>query len=190
MKIMFVFIVFLVCFLPLNIYSGESYTPPPYDKIVNVIMSRSGKRLAKKHGLRQIGITEGMMDCVRLMGFSFQIFRSMDKQESRAMLVDCVQDFLSDINGEEKIRPYLEVYPFDANHVEITIYLKTPDRGSFYHPNFTVVTAYKGEIVYSTVDQKTNKYKSQEVETFEEAVEILKGECPQNHMISGNVIKG
>jgi hypothetical protein len=181
MKIMCFVILMLVCILPFNMVSREPYKKPPYDKIVNDIMSRSGKRLAKKHGLRQIGIAEGMMGCVQLMGFSFQMYRKIDKNEARALVVDCVQDFLADINQDEEIRQYLEVYPFDANHVEIDIYINTPDRGDFFHPNLSVVSATDGKIKYSTKDPKNrNKYKTREIETFEEAVEILKGECQQN----------
>lgn len=47
----------------------------PYDEIVDDLMERSSERLAKKHDMKLIGITEGMMGSVKLMGFSFEILR-------------------------------------------------------------------------------------------------------------------
>jgi len=155
---------------------SEPYKAQPYDKIVDNIMSRASKRLVKKHNLRLIGIHEGMIGCVKMMGFSFQVFRPISKNEARAMVVDSVQDFLTDINQDEKIRQYLEVYPFDANHVEIMIFIKTPDFGTYYYPNLCVVTASRGNIRYSTNDpENKNRYKTEETESFADAVKLLKG---------------
>ena len=165
-----------ICMLPIELVS-EPYKAPPYDKIVDNLMSRASKRLEKKHNMRLIGINEGMMGCVKMMGFRFQVYRSLSKSEARAIIVDCIQDFLADINQDEKIRQYLEVYPFDLNHVDTMIFINTPDRGDFYYPNLCVVTASHGNIRYSTNDPENEyRYKTEETESFEDAVKILKGE--------------
>ena len=143
-------------------------------------MAKASKRLEKKYNMSLIGINEGMMGCVRLMGFSFQIYRPLDKNEARAIVVNSVQDFLAEINQDEKIRQYLEVYPFDVNHVEIVIFINTPDRGDFCHPNLSVVNASDGKIKYSTNDPENQyRYKSREHESFEDALKILNGNSPQ-----------
>ena len=111
-------------FLSFLISPAESpYQPPPYDKAVNALMKRASTRLAKRHNMNLVGIKEGMMDCIRKMGFRFQIFRKLEKNEARAILVDCIEDFLKDINQDESIRQYLEVYPFDIHHVDVIIFI-------------------------------------------------------------------
>jgi len=175
MKIICILILASICLLSINLMSVP-YKAPPYNKIVDNIMSRASKRLVKKHSMRLIGIHEGMMGCVKMMGFRFQVYRPLSKDEARAMVVDSIQDFLADINQDEKIRQYLEVYPFDLNHVDMMIFIDTPDYGTYYYPNLCVVTASRGNIRYSTNDpEKKYSYKTEETESFEDAVKILKG---------------
>lgn len=151
-------------------------------EILDTIMTRASKRLEKKHNMSLIGIGEGMMESVKTMCFRFQIYRPLEKSEARAIIVDSVLDFLADINQDEEIRQYLDIYPCDVNHVEVFLFINTPERGEFYDPNLSVVSAYMGEIVYSTNDPDKPKisYKSHEIESFEDAVKILKGETPTN----------
>ncbi len=178
MKILLVLILALICIAPYYTFSSNPYKKMPYDQIVDDLITRSSKRLEKKHNMRLVGITEGMMGSVKLIGFSFQIFRQMKKNEARTMVVDCVQDLLADINQEEKIRPYLEVFPFDTNHVEIFLFIDPIDEVDC-HPNLSVVTASHRKIYYNTNDsEKKYKFKCEEEETFEDAVKILKGEIP------------
>ena len=91
MKILCMLILASICLVPFVVFSAP-YVPPPYDKIVDQLMSRASKRLEKKHNMRLIGINEGMMGCVKLMGFRFQIYRKIDKNQARAMIVDSIQD--------------------------------------------------------------------------------------------------
>jgi len=151
----------------------------PYDVIADKLMMQSSKRLAKKHNLHLAGLTGGMFGCIKLMGLSFQLSRPMNKDEARAMIVDCVQSFLEDVNKDESIKKHLQVYPFDAEHIEVTIYMRTPDEGALYYPDLTVVTARRGKITYYTKDSKIKfGYKTEEVESFEDAVKIVQSQNP------------
>ncbi len=151
-------------------------------EILDTIMIRTSKRLETKHNMKLMGIGEGMMESVKTMCFRFQINRPLEKSEARAIVVDSVLDFLADINQDQEIRQYLDISPFDVNHVEVFLFINTPEQGAFYHPNLSVVSAYMGEIIYSTNDPDKPKitYKSHEIESFEDAVKILQGENSTN----------
>lgn len=153
----------------------SSYTTPPYDKSVDVLIQRATTKLKKKYGLKLLAVKEGMMDCVKLIGPQFQIYKELTKDEARSLVVNCVQDLLEEINKDEKIRPYLEAYPFGLAHVEVIIFIYMPTGKRIYHPNLAVVSACRGSIRYSTNDPENEfKYKSEETESFEEALKILK----------------
>ena len=170
----------VICFVTLFGSSMQASEPLPYDVIADKLMKQSSKRLEKKYKLHRAGITGGMFGCIKLMGLSFQLSRPMNKDEARAMIVDCVQSFLEDVNKDKTIRKYLQVYPFDAEHIEVTIYMRTPDEGALYYPDLTVVTARRGKITYYTKDSKIKfGYKTEEVESFEDAVKIVQSQNPR-----------
>jgi len=169
----------IICILTLFGRPVQASTPLSYDVIAGNLMKTTADRLAIKHKLHLGGLTKGMMGCVKLMGFTFQLNRKMGKDEARAMLVNCVQEFLADINQNESLRKDLQVYPFDAKHVEIVIFLSTYDYGDLYYPDLSVIAARHGELTYFTHDSEHEfKYKTREVESFEDAVKIVQSQNP------------
>jgi len=157
----------------------QASEPVPYNVIARNLMKKTSERLQKKHCLHHGCVNGGMMGCVKLMGLEFHLSRAMDKDEARAMLIDCVQEFLEDINKDQTIRKYLQVYPFDTEHIEITIFMRTPEEGTLYYPDFSVVTARRGKIMYYAKDQeKEFGYKTKEEESFEDAVKIVQSQNP------------
>ena len=159
----------------------QSNEPTPYVKIADNIIKTTSDRLSKKYQMHLMGVKSGMMGCVNSMGLHFQVNRKLNKDEARCMIVECVQSFLADINQNEAIRKHLQVTPFDAEHVEIIFFLSAPDGNDFYHPDLSVITACDGKIKYSTYDPENKyKYKSREIESFEDAVKILQNQASSN----------
>lgn len=165
--------------VPSMLFSMASSQEPVYCKLADQVRAQCVKKLEKRYQMKMFGTTDGMMDNINLLGFSFETCRSMSKNEAREIVVSCAQEFLKDINANEKIRPYLKSYPFDIKDIDIAIYLKTPTYGTVYHPNLAVVSVYNGKIKYSTNNPlNDNRFLVQETETFEDAVKILNGEIP------------
>lgn len=173
-----------ICLSPLTGIQMQASEPFPYDVIARNIMIKASKRLAEKHSLRFCGVSGGMMGCVKLMGVTYQLNRSMDKIEARAVIVDCIQEILEDINQNEPVRKYLQVYPFDANHLDVSIFFGTANYGNLYYPDLKVVSAYRGKISYATKDPAIEfGYKTEEVESFEEAVKIVQSQPPPQTLL-------
>lgn len=166
----------LICLLP--IYGIPMQADEfPYDKIANQIRQKTIEKLSNKYKLRPVGLKGGMQGCINIMGCDFQLNRKMEKDEARAMLVDCMQEFLADINKNVSIRKYLKVYPFDDKHFEVTIFLSTPDHDALYYPDYRVVSACNGQLSYFTKDPQIKYgYKSEEYETYKDAVKIVQGQ--------------
>ena len=178
------FIKLIMAILCLQSFSGISMhanEPVPYDKIASKIIKSASDRLSKKHHMEIIGVKQSMMGCVKLIGFRFQVYRKLSKDEARAIVIDCAQSFLAEINQNEAIRKDLQVYPFDSEHIEVVLFIDRPDRGTFYHPDLAVVATRRGQVTYTTNDPDHKyKYKSEETESFEEAVKILQNQASSN----------
>jgi len=174
----------IMAFFCLQFFSGvhmQANEPIPYDKLANKIIKSASDRLSKKHHMELIGVKQGMMGCVKLIGFRFQVYRKLSKDEARAIVVDSAQDFLTEINQNESIRNYLQVYPFDLEHIEVVLFIDTPDRGTFYHPDLAVVAARRGQVTYTTNDPDHKyRYKLEEEESFEDALKIVQTQASSN----------
>ncbi len=83
-----------------------SFFKNDYVDIAEGIRDKVGKNLAKKHHMDFIGTTGGMIECVRLIGFDFSVYRIIDLDQARCIIVDCVEELLKAINENEKIRPF------------------------------------------------------------------------------------
>ncbi|HRD55808.1 MAG TPA: hypothetical protein PLC42_05360 [Parachlamydiaceae bacterium] len=172
-------LILIIYLAPSMLFSMSFHQEPLYCKLAAELRAQSAKKLEKKHQMSFCGTAGGMMDNINLLGFSFLINRPMTKNEVRMLAVSSTQDFLNDINQDEKVRQYLKIYPFDIEHIEITFLFRTHDQGTVYHPNLAVVSVYNGKIKYSTNNPlNDNRFLVQETETFEDAVKILNGEIP------------
>jgi hypothetical protein len=141
------------------------------------IREKVGKKLAEKHKMAVVAITDGMMDCVYLVGINFQMYRPMDRDEVRYRLVDCVEELLKAINEDEEIRPFLKNYPFTTNNIKIAIFMSDPDGRRLYDPNIDVASISSSDkIYYYTKAPNVPMYKNEYEESYEEALSIVKSD--------------
>lgn len=169
------------CLLIAFVASLQTAETVPYDKIADRIMKTTSDYLSKKHQIQLIGVKSSMKDSVKLMGLHFQVNRKLNKDEARSMIVECTQSFLANINQNEAIKKYLQIYPFDSKHIEIVIFIDRPDRGTFYYPDLAIVSVVDGKIEYTTNDSEIKyHYKTREFESFEDAVKILQNQASSN----------
>ncbi len=111
------------------------------------------------------------------LGLSFAIYRKVDKQEARAMLVDCMQEFISTVNSNEALRPYLDGLLFTEKNIRLDIFLKDSNNERIYYPNTCVFGSTEGDIFYYYKSpEKKYGYIATEYETFQEALSILEEE--------------
>lgn len=171
--------IFLLIFLFL---SSCGYYPPQakYVLIADKVRNKASEKLAKKHCMFIIATIDGMMDQVNKLGVMFELYQPLKKDEAREIIVDCVIEFLDDINNNLEIRPYLVNYPFTLENIEIAIFPKMSYNVEAYDPYINVVSNIKGKIKYATVSpEDTFKYKMVEYEDFEEALRIVQGNALQ-----------
>ena len=154
----------------------NQYVRPKYILMANEIISDVASILKERHKMNVVAVTEGMADCVNVVGLSFQILGPLSKERLREIIVDCVEEFLVLINANEPLRPFLKNYPFTSKEIRIAIFVVDSTGIKVYEPEIMLVAQSCGEIGYRMADKEAKfGYKSSEFEDYETALEIVRG---------------
>jgi hypothetical protein len=116
-----------------------------------------------------------MLGQIRMLALSFDYRNPVTIQEGRELLVAAVQTLLAETNRNEKIRPYLQKYPFDPTNVEIRIFLRNDDGSGLGENTLRVIAAAEGILSYyiEVPDKNFGHFKTIHKETYEEALQEL-----------------
>ncbi len=153
------------------------------DQLSNNQIIATSNRLANKYNMSIIGIGGGAkeQEGIYLKSILFNRYgQPLELERAREITVDCVQEFLLDINHNEKLKPYLQTYPFTAVNLHIGILNYDLDGKAILDPYLHVMSAVEGKMVYRTLDpDNENRYKSSIYESYDEAIAILQKEKEQ-----------
>jgi hypothetical protein len=144
------------------------------EKIAHRLMVRVLKKLYDKYHLEYIGSSEAGTEIgYTKIGMSFRIFRVLNKEEGRKMLVDATEMLLNEINSDPKLQPFLLNHPFTPNNVEMTIYVFQPDGNPVYKPDILIFSARKGKVTYDTKNPEKKYDYNVEEESYQDALNIV-----------------
>ncbi len=168
---------FLVVFLALFIVGCdlnhvENLYEPDKNELANIALRKAAKNLKQKANLRLSGDGGQMMDQIKMLALSFHYYELIDIEKGRELLISSVNELVTTVNEDLRIRPYLANYPFDYRNVEIRIFLYNPDGSFVSKGNLSVIKADRGEFTYAIDDPKDEfafKIKILK-ETYEEAL--------------------
>ncbi|CUI16928.1 Conserved hypothetical membrane protein [Candidatus Protochlamydia naegleriophila] len=151
--------------------------PRDYADIAREIRGNVGKKLSKKHRMNLIGVGGGMMGSVYMIGLSFQVRHPLEREEARYLVVDCTEELLAAVNGNEAIRPYLRDFPFTTKNVRIVIFSVQPNGKDVCDPAICVASVSESdEICYRTQEPNSPTYKNRCYEPYAEARAQILGE--------------
>ena len=135
------------------------------------------------YGARPYGIGGGFLENVNKLRIHFVVVGSFTVEEARRFLYQTSQQFLKKINDDEEIRPYLSDYPFTANNLSYSFFVRNEDSQKVIFESFEDYDGhvsdfgiYEGKISYSISTQDKLGYQDVHRETFAEAEEILRNE--------------
>ena len=152
---------------------------PDEDAILYGFIAKTSAVIGKKYGLSLTGVGGGGKEGeIRLMIAKFGRYGPpLTEQEARALIVQCVNDFLQAANSDPQLRPYLKCYPFTTQHLRLSIANYYGDGKDVFDPYIVIVSIYEGKLGYYTKDSLNEYgYKSKKYETYDEALAILAGE--------------
>lgn len=157
------------------------YNPslPKEDVLSDRLIVNTGKKLGKKYNMKITDIGGGSDDGIWLISVGFARYGEppVTVDEGRRMIVDCIEEYLKDVNSDKEIRPYVKNYPFKPKNLDIAILNYTADYKSIEDPYLCCILFVQGKILYLTkgANQRYG-YKSEISETYDEALAILKQE--------------
>ncbi len=142
---------------------------------VNEVRNKVIDKYSKKYGLTVSGIIDGMPErIIHEVGVYLDINHVISKEKARQIVVECAQDFINKLNKHPQLKPYYKTYPLTAKNIYVALFISCPDRSTPYYPNLCVVSAVRGLVSFRTKDSDNKyKYKTEEEETFEEAVALV-----------------
>lgn len=143
------------------------------ESLVDKILAKTALELKTEKKLIPCGFGGGTMNGVRMLALSFDYRIPTGIEEGRELLIFALQKLISTVNEEEKIRPFLINYPFEAKNCEISIFLQNSN-GSNLSSGLQVISAIDGLLKYKI--DGSDRFSSETVleETYEEALEKLK----------------
>jgi len=176
------FIVTTLCILALQPigctpmkYDCQNFEIPKEDLIVDAILEKSAIFLEKKYKMHPMGTNVAMPSgIVNLLGLHFQTQRTLTKEEARKILVDSAQYLLNSINNNQEIRPYLKVYPFTLDNVDITIFINNSAGYPVEDSGIGIASIRDGKLEYNILSTVDNipVFKNTSIESYEDALKI------------------
>ncbi len=151
----------------------EVYIPYKPDKqsLSNEVRNHTILELKEKKKLRACGEGSGMMHQIRMLAISFFYYNEVDIEQGRDLLMTAGTVFLRNINAKERIRPFLENYPFEAKNIEIRIFLQKPDGSDTSPGKLSILSMVGGVLAYKVDRPGTKMLDIVYEETFDEALE-------------------
>lgn len=124
------------------------YVPAEYVLIAQKTRADSAEKLANRHRMVVIGMTGGLADCVNTLGASFEIQGPLTIEKIRELLIDCVQEFLVNINSNDNLRPFLKNFPFTEKEISIEIFILDKHGERVFEPFIRTAVAKHGQLRY------------------------------------------
>jgi hypothetical protein len=171
LKFISIFSIFLI------IFSGCSYSSFEYKE--NIIIGRITQEVAdqmkREHGMHLIGGGGGEDHGLCMLGLSFVIYRPIEKDETRQLIVKTAEIFLEKINSSQDLRPFLRDYPFTTKNIQIFYSsYKSEKLDLTFDPYITGGYLDENGITYLTNDPKDeNHFNNRYIEPYEEALKIV-----------------
>ena len=112
---------------------------------------------------------------VSQIGLQFRIYRHLTQEEAREILICSAERFASSVNSSVKIKPFLKIYPFTINNIDISLFIADSQGRDTFHPDIGIASIVNGELTYVTFQKtETLRRESEWSESYEDAVKLLR----------------
>jgi len=154
-------------------WSVETKKPmEDYEVYVNQILRDFAREMKKEYGLICIGDSSRMPYEVSEIEVLFIAKQTATIEEARELEIKTTERFVEVINAHEKIRPFLEEYPFGSDRAKVFISFRK-ENNRYTDEGVSIVHQAKGNIYYSAYVPESPLYKSLGEEPYEAALKIV-----------------
>jgi hypothetical protein len=174
------YIIMLLMLIFINGCFAGGKTDTDYEKIVDKVIDAYVSKSVKEDGFRLSSFGGGLMGDIQKINLGFDVMAELDIDQTRILIVKKEEEFLSMLNVNREVRPYLHEYPFPANRFELKMGFRKKDGSYVDTPNIAYVSILSGVIYYRIYDKAKKEYKRIYSEPYEEGYKIVYGENAPN----------
>lgn len=138
-------------------------------------MSCYAKKAYQEKGIVLEGSGGAMMNDIKEFAMSFNCYDHLNLEQTRILMVKVVDEFLQQVNANEKIRPYLHNYPLTVKNVSLMIGFRNHQNQRPPKEYIALAYTHENSIYYSRWEAKleSSKFCDRYRESFNDAVKIV-----------------
>src|ERR1700722_17525785 len=114
--------VFFLIFITGCVENTPENNYSPKSRLINEISIKAAMQLKREKNLRPCGFGSEAMHQIHMLALSFDYYNQITVEEARDLIITSGNLFLKKINEDERIRPFLNNYPFLPENIEIRIF--------------------------------------------------------------------
>ena len=162
----YIITVFLLfgCGKPIIILPGDK------ESAADKILKKVALNIKKETGLIPFGSGGQMMDQIKLLELFFLCHQPVNIEKGRELVLKAGEELIREINSDNRIRPYLNNFPFESKNITIKLYIQRLDGFSFGEEELGVISASEGIIAYRVDGSVPGRLETVYKETYEEAL--------------------
>ncbi len=166
----------LICLIIFKVIAMPSYHSKMSQEgnLMYAVIKDFAKRMKYEKHLQLETIGGGVENGIYNFSLGFRREGSLNKKESEALIILITEEFISEVNSNEMIRPYLRDYPISNTNVELSIGNYDFEGNVIETPNVATVCTHKDKIVYFYKGPKDIYDYKDERESYEEALKKIK----------------
>lgn len=159
------------------IVPSREHILPRGEELVNITLAKTAKIIKEKYKIRPCGV--GVAMCggpIQELTLCFSTDFPHSKEQLRTLLIKSAQELVLQVTENKEIQEHLKKPPFVIKNVQIIIYNHKKDGSEVYDPGISTADISNEILTFSTVDSlNTFRYKNEFEETYEEALEKMRG---------------
>jgi|HubBroStandDraft_4_1064222.scaffolds.fasta_scaffold125730_1 hypothetical protein len=153
---------------------GKSYKPSQASIIANDIQKKVMLQLKKEKNLFPCEFGSGAKNPIKSLHCGFDYYNEVDIEKGRELIILAVNKFTAEINANAKVRPYLAVYPFKPENMDVEIFFKQSNGSELSPERIHIISIINGKLRYKTaVPGQGRPLTTIHEETYEEAIAKL-----------------
>ena len=155
-----------------------------YEEEMDLLFDSFTKEMENQYALEPWAIGGDLTDGIKTIGATFKLHQPISFEQARWLLVAVTEKLQKKINNNEKLRPYLDKYPFPLNSISIALHF---EKNRFYsYPDDRIASAKLKDSIIQYVKKvfppleenedpsfRLPKTIELEPEPYEEAIKIL-----------------
>jgi len=155
--------------------AAKTYDENKHAKIFYGTLERASQYIERKYNLTCTGTGgKAFGGPITQFSLSFDIRAPLSKEDLRKILIYSSKDFLSIVNSDKEVQPYLVPKPFKLENIEILIFNNDKTGRKTFDPLISVAKISDGILIFRTNDpDKEFAYKNNYEETYEEALKLV-----------------